>query len=61
MAQAPRGLNGYAFQAELRTRHVLVIPGEIMGLANSVRLSLTVSDAMVDYALPIFRDLYHGH
>ena len=43
--------------AELEEENVLVVPGEIMGLPGHVRLSLTCSDAMVDFALPIFERL----
>ena len=57
MLKCPRGLSGPEFAKELEEENVLVVPGEIMGLPGHVRLSLTCSDAMVDFALPIFERL----
>ena len=57
MLKCPRDLSGPEFAKELEEENVLVVPGEIMGPPGHVRLSLTCSDAMVDFALPIFERL----
>ena len=57
MVKCPRGLSGVAFAWALEEERVMVVPGEIMGLPGHIRLSLTCSDAMVDYALPVFERL----
>ena len=61
MLMCPRGLSGLDFAKELEEEKVMVVAGEIMGLPRHVRLSLTCSDAMVDYALPIFGRLLNQH
>ena len=34
-----------------------MVPGEVMGLPGHIRLSLTCSDAMIEFALPVFKRL----
>ena len=36
-----------------------MVPGEIMGLPGYIRLSLTCSDAMIEFSLPIFERLFY--
>jgi aspartate aminotransferase len=43
-----------AFSDWLSTRDVFVMPGSLCGIPNYVRLSLTASDRMVEWALPRF-------
>eukprot|EP00286_Rhodomonas_abbreviata_P029042 CAMPEP_0181292906 /NCGR_PEP_ID=MMETSP1101-20121128/2769_1 /TAXON_ID=46948 /ORGANISM="Rhodomonas abbreviata, Strain Caron Lab Isolate" /LENGTH=409 /DNA_ID=CAMNT_0023397433 /DNA_START=105 /DNA_END=1334 /DNA_ORIENTATION=- len=57
MMECPRGLSGLDFVQELAKHRVLVAAGEAMGLPGSVRLSLTCSDEMVEFALPVFAKL----
>jgi aspartate aminotransferase len=45
-----------AFCDWLSARDVFVMPGALCGIPGYVRLSLTASDQMVDWALPRFRD-----
>jgi aspartate aminotransferase len=42
---------------ELADRDVFVLPGSIMHTPGYFRISLTASDAMVERALPLFRDI----
>ena len=46
-----------AFCEELSKRDVFVMPGTICGIPGQVRLSLTASDEMVDWALPRFAEV----
>ena len=55
--RCPRGLSGIEFTKELLQEKVLVVPGEVMGLPGYIRLSLTCSDGMVEFALPVFKRL----
>jgi len=41
----------------LADRDVFVLPGSVMNAPGHFRISLTASDAMVDRALPVFREL----
>jgi aspartate aminotransferase len=45
-----------AFCDWLAARDVFVMPGSLCGIPDHVRLSLTASDQMVDWALPKFRE-----
>jgi aspartate aminotransferase len=45
-----------AFLEWLSARDVFVMPGSLCGIPNHVRLSLTSSDRMVEWALPRFRE-----
>jgi aspartate aminotransferase len=45
-----------AFSDWLSTRDVFVMPGSLCGIPNHVRLSVTASDQMVEWALPRFRE-----
>jgi aspartate aminotransferase len=45
-----------AFTEWLSARDVFVMPGSLCGIPNHVRLSLTASDQMVDWALSRFRE-----
>ena len=45
-----------AFTEWLSTRDVFVMPGSLCGIPNHIRLSLTASDHMVEWALPRFRE-----
>jgi aspartate aminotransferase len=42
---------------QLADRDVFVLPGSIMNAPGYFRISLTASDAMVERALPAFRDV----
>jgi len=57
MVKCPRGLSGSDFAKELARERVLVVPGNIMGLPRHIRLSLTCSDDMIEFALPVFQQL----
>ena len=57
LSRCPRGLSGIEFSRELMEEKVLVVPGEVMGLPGYIRLSLTCSDDMVAFALPVFERL----
>ena len=57
LLRCPRGLSGIEFAKELMQEKVLVVPGEVMGLPGHIRLSLTCSDAMIEFALPVFKQL----
>ena len=57
MLKCPRGLSGSQFTEELVREKVLVFPGERFQMPGYVRLSLTCSDQMVDFALPVFERL----
>jgi aspartate aminotransferase len=46
-----------AFCKELAQRDVFVMPGAICGIPGHVRLSLTASDQMVEWALPRFAEV----
>ena len=57
MLKCPRGLNGSQFTKELEQEKVLVFSGEHCKMPSHVRLSLTCSDQMIDFALPVFKRL----
>ena len=60
MLKCPRGLSGSKFAEELVREKVLVFPGERFQMPGYVRLSLTCSDQMVDFALPVFERLLNN-
>jgi aspartate aminotransferase len=45
-----------AFCEWLAARDVFVMPGSLCGIPGHVRLSLTASDQMVEWALPKFKE-----
>ena len=57
MLKCPRGLSGVQFTKELELEKILVFPGENFMMPTHVRLSLTCSDQMIDFALPVFERL----
>jgi aspartate aminotransferase len=49
-----------ALWERLADRDVFVLPGTILASPDWFRLCLTASDAMVDRALPVFREVGRG-
>ena len=58
LCKAPGG-DDNAFAEQLADQDVFVLPGSYFEMPGYVRFSLTASDAMVERAIPILRDMPH--
>jgi aspartate aminotransferase len=50
--------NDWEFMEWLAARDVFIMPGSMMDLPGYFRISLTASDAMIEKALPIFKEAF---